>query len=41
MATFDEAVSSWRDTINEWYAIDATAVESGVHPTQGVPRCSG
>jgi hypothetical protein len=27
MSTFDEAVHSWTNTINEWYAINATAVE--------------
>jgi len=29
MATFDEAVSSWRDTINDWYRLNATDDEVG------------
>ena len=29
MATFEEAVQSWTDTINDWYSLDATTNEVG------------
>jgi|TARA_Y100000310_G_C20658254_1_gene803198 hypothetical protein len=27
MATFEEAVKAWADTINDWYSLDTTAAE--------------
>ena len=29
MASFEEAVQAWTDTINDWYSLDATAHEVG------------